>query len=64
MKKSDLAVALVFCAVSLPVGMAQTVESPGTSLGIASVPNLRDVGGYTAATVRWCGVALPIARTN
>lgn len=28
---------------------AQTDVSPGTGLGIASVPNLRDVGGYTTA---------------
>ena len=29
--------------------MAQNVGTPGTSLGIASVPNLRDVGGYATA---------------
>ncbi len=50
MKKSNLAVALLLCILSVPVGITQTVESPGTSLGIASVPNLRDVGGYTTAS--------------
>ena len=29
--------------------MAQDLVAPGTTLGIASVPNLRDAGGYTAA---------------
>jgi protein-tyrosine phosphatase len=29
--------------------MAQNELAPGTSLGIASVPNLRDAGGYTTA---------------
>lgn len=34
---------------SFKLNMAQTVEPPGTSLGIASVPNLRDMGGYATA---------------
>ena len=29
--------------------IAQDVRAPGTSMGIASVPNLRDAGGYTTA---------------
>src|ERR1700678_3463420 len=49
MMKSKLALALMLCAVGVSVGLTQTVVSPGTSLGIASVPNLRDVGGYTTA---------------
>ncbi len=32
---------------STPAAAAQNQPAPGTSLGIASVPNLRDVGGYT-----------------
>ena len=32
---------------STPTAEAQNQSAPGTSLGIASVPNLRDVGGYT-----------------
>jgi protein-tyrosine phosphatase len=45
------AAALLLCAVTVsPLGMAQDlVAPPGTSLGIASVPNLRDVGGYATA---------------
>jgi protein-tyrosine phosphatase len=40
--------ALLLGAVIVSVSAtAQDVETPGTSLGIASVPNLRDVGGYT-----------------
>ena len=32
---------------STPTTAAQNQPAPGTSLGIASIPNLRDVGGYT-----------------
>jgi protein-tyrosine phosphatase len=49
MKKSNLAVLLMLCICGVPVGVPQTVVPPGTSLGIASVPNLRDVGGYTTS---------------
>jgi protein-tyrosine phosphatase len=40
-------------AAALPLGLAapaqaEIVPPPGTSLGLASVPNLRDVGGYPA----------------
>ena len=42
--------ALVLSAViTSTTAMAQEVLAPGTSLGIASVPNLRDAGGYTTA---------------
>jgi protein-tyrosine phosphatase len=40
----------IVVAVSLgliPTASEQGSSAPGTSLGIASVPNLRDVGGYT-----------------
>jgi protein-tyrosine phosphatase len=33
---------------SAPAAAAQNQPAPGTSLGIPSIPNLRDVGGYTA----------------
>jgi protein-tyrosine phosphatase len=32
---------------SAPAAAAQNQPAPGTSLGIPSIPNLRDVGGYT-----------------
>ena len=32
---------------STPTATAQNQPAPGTSLGIPSIPNLRDVGGYT-----------------
>lgn len=42
--------ALVLSAVIVSTtAMAQEALAPGTSLGIASVPNLRDAGGYTTA---------------
>jgi protein-tyrosine phosphatase len=42
--------ALVLSAVIVSAtAMAQEALAPGTSLGIASVPNLRDAGGYTTA---------------
>jgi protein-tyrosine phosphatase len=42
--------ALLLCAVvASQVALAQDVLAPGTSLGIASVPNLRDAGGYSTA---------------
>ena len=31
---------------STPAAAAQNRPAPGTSLGIPSIPNLRDVGGY------------------
>jgi protein-tyrosine phosphatase len=40
-------VALLFGVVSVSAAIPQDVVAPGTSLGIAWVPNLRDVGGYT-----------------
>jgi protein-tyrosine phosphatase len=45
-----LSALLFFCAVIFPTAaVAQNVLAPGTSMGIASVPNLRDAGGYTTA---------------
>jgi hypothetical protein len=42
--------ALLFSAVIVSTfAPAQDAPAPGTSLGIASVPNLRDAGGYTTA---------------
>ena len=42
--------ALLLSAVIVSgTAVAQDVLAPGTSLGIASVPNLRDAGGYTTA---------------
>src|SRR5271163_2837000 len=47
---STSAAALLLCVLSGSAGaMAQEAVAAGTSLGIASVPNLRDVGGYTTA---------------
>jgi protein-tyrosine phosphatase len=40
------AVAVVLLGIPL-IASAQGSSAPGTSLGIASVPNLRDIGGYT-----------------
>ena len=39
-------VAVVMLGLTLTAS-AQGSPAPGTSLGIAFVPNLRDVGGYT-----------------
>jgi Tyrosine phosphatase family len=42
--------ALLLSVVIVPAAaIAQNALSPGTSMGIASVPNLRDVGGYAKA---------------
>ena len=39
---------LLLSALIVPIAAkAQDVLAPGTTLGIASVPNLRDAGGYT-----------------
>jgi len=47
---STSAAALLLCVLSGSAGaMAQAAVAPGTSLGIASVPNLRDAGGYMTA---------------
>jgi protein-tyrosine phosphatase len=46
--------------------VAQNSSAPGTSLGIASIPNLRDVGGYTTqdgSVVRY-GVAYRSSQLN
>jgi protein-tyrosine phosphatase len=43
-------IALLLGAVLIPKpATAQDLPAPGTSLGITSVPNLRDAGGYTTA---------------
>jgi protein-tyrosine phosphatase len=44
-----VAVLLLGVGIDSTAAMAQGVVAPGTSLGIASVPNLRDAGGYTTA---------------
>ena len=46
---STFAAALLLVVIVSTAAMAQDVVAPGTSLGIASVPNLRDTGGYTTA---------------
>jgi protein-tyrosine phosphatase len=47
---STFAAALLLGVVIVSTAaLAQDVVAPGTSLGIASVPNLRDTGGYTTA---------------
>lgn len=49
---------LLLSAVVVPTAaIAQEALAPGTSLGIASVPNLRDAGGYT--TTHSCRSSLP-----
>jgi hypothetical protein len=42
-KKACLLITLLFCILAYQTILAQ---SPGTSLGVASLPNLRDLGGY------------------
>lgn len=47
-RRSILAAALLLGVMSVSLaGIAKDSVPPGTSLGIASVPNFRDVGGYT-----------------
>ena len=45
----SLSALLLFTAGVSRTLTAQDVPAPGTSLGIASVPNLRDAGGYATA---------------
>jgi protein-tyrosine phosphatase len=57
MKKQDVVSAWRLSTAASLIGVvsfscaaiAQDVRAPGTSMGIASVPNLRDAGGYTTA---------------
>jgi protein-tyrosine phosphatase len=48
-QRSSFAVALLLGISIVPRAMTQEAPPPGTSLGVASVPNLRDVGGYATA---------------
>jgi protein-tyrosine phosphatase len=45
----QLSALVLFAVIAPTAAIAQDVHAPGTSLGIASVPNLRDAGGYTTA---------------
>jgi protein-tyrosine phosphatase len=45
----QLSALLLFAAIAPAAAIAQDAHAPGTSLGIASVPNLRDAGGYTTS---------------
>jgi protein-tyrosine phosphatase len=59
MRRQYLFVCLIILSISAVSACAQsetgetattaTVATPGQSLGIASVPNLRDLGGYTTS---------------
>ena len=44
-----LTLAAIIPLISTPTLLAQVQNAPGQNLGVASVPNLRDVGGYSTA---------------
>ena len=48
-RPSTFAAALLLEVIGVPAAIAQSAAAPGTSLGIASVANLRDAGGYRTA---------------